>query len=183
MLDAARELLLERGAGGATVEAIAEASGAPVGSIYHRFGSRDELLGRLWLRAVVRSQASFLAAIEQEDDPREAALAAALSIVDFCEAEPADARLLVSFRREDLIRKSSPALAAELREVNVPVERAVGGLARALYGRAGRAAVNRTVLAVFDLPYGATRRYLDAGERLPRGLRDDVERAVFAVLP
>ena len=183
MLDAARELLLERGAGGATVEAIAGASGAPVGSIYHRFGSRDELLGRLWVRAVARSQASFLAAIEDEDDPREAALAAALSIVDFCHAEPADARLLVSFRREDLMGDASPALAAELQEVNAPVEHAIADLARRLYGRAGGTAVARTALAVFDLPYGATRRYLIAGRRLPRGLRDDVERAVAAVLP
>jgi AcrR family transcriptional regulator len=183
MLDAARELLLERGAGGATVEAIAATSGAPVGSIYHRFGSRDELLGRLWLRAVARSQASFLAAIEHEEDPREAVLAAALSIVDFCDAEPADARLLVSFRREDLMGTASPALAAELGEVNAPVERAIADLARRLYGRAGRSAVGRTALAVFDLPYGATRRYLVGGERPPRGLRDDVQRAVAALLP
>src|SRR5829696_1654947 len=103
MLDAARGLLLEQGAGSATVEAIAGASGAPTGSIYHRFGSRDELLARLWIRAVERSQASFLAALE-DSDPHAAALAAAMSVVDFCEAEPADARLLASFRREDLVR-------------------------------------------------------------------------------
>src|ERR687897_2072654 len=90
MLDAARGLLLEQGAGSATVEAIAGESGAPTGSIYHRFGSRDELLARLWLRAVYRSQASFLAALEQED-PQDATLAAAMSIIDFCETEPADA--------------------------------------------------------------------------------------------
>jgi hypothetical protein len=34
MLDAARDLLLERGSGNATVEAIADVSGAPTGSIY-----------------------------------------------------------------------------------------------------------------------------------------------------
>src|SRR5215204_4908654 len=102
MLDAARDLLLEQGAGNATMEAIAGASGAPTGSIYHRFGSRDELIARLWLRAVYRSQASFLAALEK-DDPREAALGAAMSIVDFCKAHPEDARLLTIFRREDLM--------------------------------------------------------------------------------
>jgi hypothetical protein len=74
---------------------------------------RDELLARLWLRAVYRSQASFLAALETED-PREAALAAAMSIIHFCEAEPADARLLASFRREDLIRTTRDELANEL---------------------------------------------------------------------
>src|SRR5829696_4930488 len=103
MLDTARGLLLDGGSRRATVEAIAAASGAPTGTLYHRFGSRDELLARLWTRAVYRSQASFLAALEN-DDPRAAALAAGLSILDFCEQDPADAKLLVAFRREDLIR-------------------------------------------------------------------------------
>jgi len=181
MLDAARDLLLEQGAGNATMEAIAGASGAPTGSIYHRFGSRDELIARLWLRAVYRSQASFLASLEK-DDPREAALGAAMSIVDFCETEFADARLLASFRREDLIRATSDQLARELEEVNRPVERAVVGLARRLYGRSSRAALNRTLLAVFDLPYGATHRYLRIGTPIPRGLRSDLEPAVVAVI-
>src|SRR5215204_7212566 len=100
MLDAARDLLLGEGSRSATIEAIADASGAPTGSIYHRFGSRDELIARLWIRAVYRSQASFVAAMEH-DEPREAALAAAMSIVEFCEEHPGDAQLLVAFRRDD----------------------------------------------------------------------------------
>ena len=164
------------------MEAIAAASGAPTGSIYHRFGSRDELIARLWIRAVYRSQASFVAALERED-PKEAALAAAMSIIDFCEEHPADAQLLVAFRREDLI-KALPAgkLADELEVLNRPVERAVVKVARRLYGSRARAALDRTVLAVFDLPYGAARRYLISGTRLPQGLRDDLTRAVVAVV-
>jgi hypothetical protein len=53
MLDAARDLLLERGSGNATVEAIADVSGAPTGSIYTGSG-RDGLLTRL-LRTGSRS--------------------------------------------------------------------------------------------------------------------------------
>src|SRR5829696_8303348 len=134
MLDAARDLLLGEGSRSATIEAIADASGAPTGSIYHRFGSRDELLARLWIRAVYRSQASFLAALE-DGDAAVAARTAALSIIDFCEAEPADARLLASFRRQDLIRTTSGQLADELQELNRPLERAIVDLARRLYGK------------------------------------------------
>jgi AcrR family transcriptional regulator len=182
MLDVARDLLIERGSASATVEAIAAVSGAPTGSIYHRFGSRDGLLTRLWIRAVYRSQASFLAALEHED-PRTAALAAAQSILEFCEQEPADARLLVSFRRDDLILTApSGKLADELEELNRPVQAAVVTLARRLYGRSTKAALNRTMLAVFDLPYGAVRRYLLTGSKIPAGLRDDLARAVEAVL-
>src|SRR5215208_4261289 len=182
MLDAARDLLLEDGSRSATVEAIASASGAPTGSIYHRFGSRDELIARLWMRAVYRSQASFVAALEHPK-PKDAAKAAAMSILDFCEENPADARLLVSFRREDLIRAAPEgSLAEELEQLNRPVERAVVHLAQRLYGRRTRAALDRTLLAVFDLPSGAARRYLISGTKLPPGLRGDLVSAVSAVL-
>jgi AcrR family transcriptional regulator len=182
MLDAARDLILADGSRSATIEAIASASGAPTGSIYHRFSSRDELIARLWMRAVYRSQASFVAALERQD-PRDAALAAAMSIIEFCEENPADARLLVSFRREDLVRsKASGPLIDELEELNRPVQRAVVDLARRLYGNRTRAALNRTLLAVFDLPYGAARRYLIAGEKLPSALRADLAHAVSAVI-
>lgn len=182
MLDAARDLLLDRGSRSATMEAIAEVSGAPTGSLYHRFGSRDELLARLWIRAVYRSQASFIAAMEHED-AREAALAAALSIIDFCEEHPEDAQLLVAFRREDLIKVTPEgSFADELHELNRPVERAIARLARRLYGRRSRAALDRTLLIVFDLPYGAARRYLITGAPFPPGLRADLASAVGAVI-
>lgn len=164
------------------MEAIADASGAPTGSIYHRFGSRDELIARLWIRAVYRSQASFVAALER-DDPREATLAAAMSIIDFCEEHPADAQLLVAFRREDLVKTIPDGpLTEELAVLNRPVERAVVGLARQLYGRPTQAALDRTLLAVFDLPYGAARRYLISGAPLPKALRADLSRAIAAVI-
>jgi AcrR family transcriptional regulator len=182
MLDAARDLLLVDGSRSATIDAIADASGAPTGSIYHRFGSRDELIARLWMRAVYRSQASFLTALE-EPDARKAALAAAISIIDFCEEHPGDAQLLVSFRREDLLGSTPEGpLADELADLNRPVERAVIALARRLYGTRSRAAVDRTLMVVFDLPYGAARRYLITGTALPTGLRSDLTAAIEAVL-
>lgn len=182
MLDAARELLIEGGAPSATVDAISTATGAPTGSIYHRFGSRDDLIARLWIRAVQRSQGTFLAALDKPD-PREGAVAAGLSIIDFCRDHPADARLLVVFRYEDLAKSAPSAeIAGELAVLNRPVERAVVELAKRLYGSANRGAIDRTMLAVFDLPYGAVRRHLIAGRTLPRGLRADLRRAIGAAL-
>jgi AcrR family transcriptional regulator len=157
-------------------------SGAPTGSIYHRFGSRDELVTRLWMRAVRRSQAAFLDAVDV-DDPALAAVSGGMSIFDFCRAQPRDARLLVSFRYEDLVRAAPQGpLADELRELNRPVEAAVAGLARALHGRATPAAVGHVLLVVFDLPYGAVRRHLIAGVDPPQRLRADLERALRGAL-
>jgi AcrR family transcriptional regulator len=182
LLDGARSIALNSGAGSATIQEIARVTGAPVGSIYHRFASRDELLARVWIRAVYRSQASFLVAIDQPD-PVDAAVAGAMSILDFCRDEPADARLLVAFRREDLVRAElSDQLAMELEELNRPLLPPIGRLARALHGRRSKQALERTLLAVFDLPYGAARRHLLAAKPLPGHLWSDVERAVRAVL-
>jgi len=182
ILDATRTLVLREGTGRATVEAIARASRAPVGSLYHRFGSRDALLAELWVRAVRRSQAAFLAAAA-DDDPEQAAVSAALSIHDFANQERDDARLLVSFRREDLLRGARSAkVTRELKDLNVPLHCAVTSLARRLYKRAAQRTIQRTVLAVIDIPQGAVRRHLIAGSKFPVELRAQLAAAVRAVL-
>lgn len=183
ILDGARRVLLDGGAPAATINAIAGASGAPAGSIYHRFGSRDALLAELWIRAVERSQAHFLAAIESAGDPLRAAVAGGLSVFDFATAELDDARLLVSMRREDLIRAPlPPALLARVDVLNRPVARAIARLTRELYHSHGAAARELVALAVIDIPYGAVRRHLIAGATPPAALRPHVERAIRAVL-
>jgi AcrR family transcriptional regulator/ketosteroid isomerase-like protein len=183
ILDAARTLVLDEGAPAATIEAIARTSGAPIGSIYHSFGSRDALLAQLWIRAVRRSQERFLQAIENEGTPVDGAVAAALSIYDFAREAPGDARLLASVRREDLVQAPLPAeVATELEELNRPIERAIRTLTRRLFVRGGTKRIEQTTLAVFDLPYGALRRHLIAGKRPPAALRRSLARAVRAAL-
>jgi hypothetical protein len=136
----------------------------------------------MWIRAVRRSQAAFLEALD-EADATDAAVAAALSLHDFAERGPADARLLVALRREDLVEAvSAPRLVDELSALNRPLERAIGALARRLYGSTRRDAVERTACAVVDLPIGAIRRHLIAGAPLPATLRPQLEAAVRAAL-
>jgi len=90
-----------------------------------------------------------------------------------------DARLLVSFRRQDLIRAApSPRLACELKQLNRPLEAAVRELARRLFGKANADTVEQTVFAVIDIPMGAIRRHLIAGKDLPGVLPDLLEAAV-----
>jgi AcrR family transcriptional regulator len=182
ILDAARTLVLRRGVQNASVSAISKQSGAPVGSLYHQFGSRDDLVAALWVRAVRRSQAAFLGAA-RHPDPRRAAVDAALSIHDFVREHPEDARLLASFRREDLLHDAtSRRLRRELDELNRPLAEAVTDLARRVFGRATPETVERTTLAVVDMPLGAMRRHLVAGTEPPARLRELLETAVRAVL-
>ena len=55
-LAAALAIMAERGVSGVTVASVSERLGSPTGSFYHRFASRDVLLGSLWLRAVLDFQ-------------------------------------------------------------------------------------------------------------------------------
>ena len=66
--------------------------------------------------------------------------------------------------------------------MNSPLERALEDLATRLHGRATRAAVEQTVLAVVDLPLGAIRRHLLARRPPPPELREPLGRAVRAAL-
>ncbi|MGI8552143.1 MAG: TetR family transcriptional regulator [Dehalococcoidia bacterium] len=63
ILDAALQTASRTGPRAASIAALAAAIGAPTGSIYHRFRSRDLLMAELWLRTVERFQAGFLAAL------------------------------------------------------------------------------------------------------------------------
>jgi AcrR family transcriptional regulator len=187
ILDGARSLVLGDGVAAATIGNIARASGAPPGSIYYRFDSREALLAELWMRAVERAQRHCIGAVEAVTEaggePVEAVVAGGLSIFDFVLSEPADAQLLVSMRRTDLIRSPlPPQLMERLRALNRPVGRLVRRLAGQLFGQSSAQARELVTLAVFDLPYGAVRRHLLAGAAPPAAHRAYVELAIRAVL-
>ena len=137
----------------------------------------------MWLRGVRRSQARFLEPLNAGGNPIEAAVAAGLAIHDFASEEPADARLLAALRREDLVGEvTDPALAAALDDVNRELRSAVTALARRLYGRATRDAIEHTTCAVIDLPQGAIRRHLVQGAPVPRSVRSQLAAAIRAAL-
>lgn len=183
ILDVARDLVLAGGVRAATVDQVVAGSGAPKGSIYHRFATINDLLATAWLRAVQSAQARFIVPLDDVEDPIEAAVAAGLSTLDYAIDEPADARLLGALRREDLLAGvQDPDLASALIDANDAMGAAIAGLARRLYGRASQAALGQTVCATVDIPLGAVRRYLDAGTPPPRRLRGQLEAAIRAVL-
>lgn len=80
---------------------MSRATGAPSGSVYHRFGSRDLLLAKLWVRTVTRFQAGFLSALD-DDDLDEAAIGAALHVVRWAREHPHESTVLLMHRRSQL---------------------------------------------------------------------------------
>lgn len=185
ILDAARDHVLAEGPRAASVAAIAGASGAPVGTLYHRFGSRDGVLAAVWLRALERFQAAALAAdAAHAEDPVEAAVAMAVAALAFATEHPEDARLLLVVRRSDLLDAApDDKLRERLAAINAPLREAVVRIAHALHGRADARAVEAVTRVVVDLPTSAVRRYMAAdGGRLPRWLAGDVEEAARTLL-
>jgi AcrR family transcriptional regulator len=66
VLDAAREVFAARGAD-ATVAAIAERAGVGMGSLYRRYGSKDELLRHLCILAMQQAIEAAAAALAEAD--------------------------------------------------------------------------------------------------------------------
>ena len=178
ILDAARGLVLGGGPRVAGVAAIAKASGAPVGTLYHRFGNRDGILAATWLRALDRFQALAMSATG--DGALDAAVAMALSALDFAREYPDDARLLLMMRPEDLVdAEGGGELAEAIAARNVPLIERLRTLARELYGADDARSLDAVQRAVVELPYAAVRRHVD---RVPRWLAGDLTVAVRALL-
>lgn len=178
ILDAARGLVLGGGPRVAGVAAIAKASGAPVGTLYHRFGNRDGILAATWLRALDRFQALAMSATG--DAALDAAVAVALSALDFAREYPDDARLLLTLRPEDLLdAEGGGELAEAIATRNVPLIERLRTLARELYGADDPRSLDAVQRAVVELPYAAVRRHID---HLPDWLVGDLAVAVRALL-
>jgi AcrR family transcriptional regulator len=182
ILDAARALALRDGPRATSVAAIARESGAPVGTLYHRFGNRDGVLAAAWLRALERFQTRALTAA-QCPDPLEAAVAMAVSQVSFAYEQPDDARLLLTVRRNDLLdAHPDDTFRARLDAINAPLEKTVAALAKSLRGRADARALDAVIRAIVDLPNAAVRRHTREGEMPPPWLEDDVASAARRLL-
>lgn len=183
ILDAARALVLEGGPRAASVAAIAKSSGAPAGTLYHRFGNRDGILAAAWLRALERFQSRAMAASETDrDTPVDTAVAMAVTAISFARELPEDARLLLTIRPADLLDDEPDAQFQEtVAAMNAPLTERIGVLTRKLYGRKDSRSVDAVARAVADLPYAVVRRHA-RDDPMPSWLEADVAVSVRAVL-
>lgn len=181
ILDATRALVLTDGPRAASVAAIAEASGAPVGTLYHRFGNRNGVLTAAWLRALERFQRGVLAAADHPD-PVEAGVAMVSAALAFGRELPDDARLLLNLRVSDLLDGApDDDLRARLTTMNAPLIDHLRRLATALFGQAGDREIDAISRAVVDLPYAALRRHAHT-PTLPTWLDTDLPAAARTLL-
>jgi AcrR family transcriptional regulator len=181
ILDTTAQLVAEGGPDFATVGGIAERLGAPTGSIYHRFDSRDLLLARLWVRTARRAQEGFLVALSQ-DDVQQAALDAALHVPRWSRSNLNDACVLILYRREQLAKQWPEELGDDLATLNAPIKAATRSFIRRRFGSFTKANLDVTSFALVDVPLGAVRRYLVTGRPPPLSVDDLVARTCRCIL-
>ena len=182
ILDAARAIVLHQGPRAASVATIARESGAPTGTLYHRFGNRDRILSAAWVRALERFQSRALEAGDVED-PVDAGVAMTESVIGFAREYRDDARLLLTLRPDDLLDADPDSdLRARIRAINRPLEAQLRRVAAGIYGDADARALDAVTRAIVDLPYGAIRRHARGRARMPTWLEPDVTSQARALL-
>ncbi|MFD4394565.1 TetR/AcrR family transcriptional regulator [Kitasatospora sp. NPDC058397] len=181
ILDAAVRLAASAGPAGVTMSAVAQAIGAPSGSMYHRFPGRTALLAEVWLRTVERFQEGHFAALGSAPDPHPAARAAARHVISWSRAHPQEASLLL-YGAEEFGRAGWSEEHKERADLgNRRVLDSIGSLAETL-GAAGPQDHERITLALIDLPLSVVRRHLRAGQPLPPHAEDLTEECTTALL-
>jgi len=164
ILECARQVSAHVGPQNLTIAAVAERAGAPVGSIYHRYASRDDILATVWLDLVEDFQKNFLSALEETENPIDAGLAAVSFTCRWVRRHPIEARLMLVHRREDFAserwirrhRQRAERLAARSLE-------SLQRYATRLLKRDGAAELRVVRFALVDLPTAALKREIEAG--------------------
>ncbi|WP_224275543.1 TetR/AcrR family transcriptional regulator [Streptomyces sp. LS1784] len=165
-LDAAVRLTSVGGPQAVTMTACAQEVGAPSGSIYHRFRSRPVLLAEVWLRTVERFQGGYFDCFAAPTTIRRTCRAAARHVVAWSRENPQEAALLL-YGAADFGRADWPEeYVRRANDGDQRVRTAVVAVAD-LIAPGSAPAVDRTRLALIDLPLAVVRRHLRSGEPLP----------------
>ena len=175
--DAALALAAEHGPSAVTVSAITARLGAPTGSFYHRFVSRNALLGALWLRTVLDFQAGVTAALDANDG-LQAALHTPIWARDHLDA----ARLLLLYDRDDFVQGDWPReLRERVAEMTNRMEASASRRARVVFGRDGPEEAQLSQFLIASLPVAAVRQYLIRREP-PPALVDRLIGVIYAAV-
>jgi AcrR family transcriptional regulator len=176
-LNAARALAIEHGPAAVTVGSVTQHLGAPIGSFYHRFASRDVLLAELWLTTVLAFQEGFVAAIEAGNG-----LAAALHTPNWTRANLESACFLLLHHRDDFVRGDWPdalkkQVAAQARQVELCVKR----FACEKFNSTKSTQLRRASFVLLEVPLAAVRPHLRRAEQ-PPAIVDQLIRTTYAAI-
>jgi AcrR family transcriptional regulator len=183
ILDAALQGVAAHGRG-VSVAQIGEEIGAPTGSIYHRFESRDDLMAQLWLRSIRRFHERLLQAGQDSRTPDDALAAMAATTVEYSRAHPEEALAMTLYSQERLAQVAPAHLREEAAHINDRVFALMGRLGAARFPAlaGGERLVYFIYTAVVGIAYGLLRPYIQGMAPIPPWLDLLVDRATRAAL-
>ena len=178
ILDAVLHALRGRRPDEVSIAAVGEVLGAPSGSIYHRFPSRDALVASAWLRAGESFRVELTRALAAVD-PLEGALATVRYQIEWARRRPVEAGLYLLHGRSELIKDAWPADLARRAE---RLANETTDALRRLAARFPAASYARVRFAVMDVPQAAIRRAAATGSALDSEAQSLVEEAATGLL-
>ncbi len=177
-LGAARDLAAAGGPASVTVSSVIGRLGAPVGSFYHRFASRDVLLANVWLNTALAFQTGFVAAIKAGDG-----LAAALHTPIWVRSHLEDARAFLLYHRDDFAHGNWPHdLKGRVVRQGRRVDAAYKRFACDTFGGVGANELQLARFVLAEVPKAAVGPYLRQGVAPPTIVDEMIETTYHAIV-
>jgi AcrR family transcriptional regulator len=115
ILEAALRCFSQKGVGATTISDIRAASGASVGSIYHHFGDKDGIAGRVYVEVLRRYHESYLEALQRCRTGEDAVLTTVRHYVGWVLEHREAARMLIEARHSPQVVAAEMTIRAETR--------------------------------------------------------------------
>ena len=177
-LGAARDLAAAGGPASVTVSSVTGRLGAPVGSFYHRFASRDVLLANVWLNTALAFQTGFVAAIKAGDG-----LAAALHTPIWVRSHLEDARAFLLYHRDDFAHGNWPQdLKGRVVRQGRRVDAAYKRFACDTFGGVGANELQLARFVLAEVPKAAVGPYLRQGVAPPTIVDEIIGATYYAIV-
>ncbi|MEU7145038.1 TetR/AcrR family transcriptional regulator [Nocardia sp. NPDC046473] len=179
LLDTATRIVATTGVSGLSVKAVVRASGAPSGSVYHRFPTGAALSGALWIRTLERFHAGLLPLLAA-DDPVEACVDAARYVLTWSRDHPDEAHVLLAGPAAYTPDRWTSDQTTRNAELDAALRDAVTTVARRL--EPAEHTTDKAIIAVIDLPYAIVRRYLGTNSEIPCHMEELVANSARAIV-
>jgi AcrR family transcriptional regulator len=176
-IDAATQIIAEEGLGALTIAGLATRVTAPIGSVYHRFPSRDALVAELWLNIIESFQNEFLKFLQEDG------LQATLSCLQWVRNHPYEARVMLLYHIDDLTTDEWPQdLQRRARRLEKELHDGVTAFTKKQFGRVTKENMDRAIFAIHDAPIGIIRRYLHENKIPPESVNNLIRETYEAII-
>ena len=176
-LDSAIQIIAEEGLGALTIAGLSTRMTAPIGSLYHRFPSRDALVAELWLNIIESFQGEWLKILQT--DGRQATI----FCMEWVHNHPNKARVMLLYRIEDLASGDLPKdLQKRAQRLSQELHEGIASFTKKQFGSVTKEYIDRSIYAMHDAPMGILRRYLQENKIPPKSVANLILETYDAII-